>query len=74
MSLDQYRKAVQLAEEIAGKLDELDDIAGCFEEHITQRVGYHTANFAQLSREIQHEAYVMEAATYMRLTGKIPTT
>jgi hypothetical protein len=72
MSLDRYRKAVALADEIYGKLRELEDLLEVFDGRTLRRVESMRCEFPTIVSFIQAEAREVELTAYMRIKATAP--
>jgi hypothetical protein len=72
MSLDRYRKAVSLADEIYGKLRELEDLLEAFDGRTLRRVESMRCEFPAIAAFIQAEAHDVELMAYTRIKEQTP--
>jgi hypothetical protein len=70
MSIDRYRKAVALSDEIYKKLRELEDITEIFDDRTHRRVEVMRSEFVPISGFISEEAHQVEFRAYNDIMKK----
>jgi hypothetical protein len=72
MSIDRYRNAVRLADEIYGKLRELEDLLEAFDGRTLRRCAVTRLEYPAIVAFIQAEARDVEQMAYDRIKKPTP--